>query len=487
MLKRFIILTLAIVMITGLSGCQLLHLGKNASAGNDTASADQGGGGGDGGNPQSLFNDEPQPLVKNYRPISVKMPDGINIVGDLYIPGISPYTAPADDGGDSGGDSGQGDNGTPSTPVKPAKIQYPLVVLLHMLSGNRWDWKDFPEKLVNSGYAVLVIDLRGHGDSVYRGKTLKVWREFDQNDWLKLADDPGFVLDYISKQKQFNMVNTHQLAFIGADIGANTAIEYAGNNPALVRAFVLLSPGLDYYGLKTFDSITHYDNAAYYIASQEDGYSSKSAERLYKYTVGKKKIQIYANMGHGTDILNNDPDLRQGIIDWLEQVFPPQKVPASVTQQPATPSTSTSAPAIPATSTNQSAGNSTPSPNNTSTTPASTQSKSTDNTNGKAKQKPGEQKAATKKADQKKTDQKTAKATPKATKPAVKKKMPKPVPVIDQSKPSSVPPNTSVTTPSSSTQGQATPSNNSQSPLPSPPAPITPSANNNGSLPVTSP
>jgi len=43
----------------------------------------------------------------------------------------------------------------------------PVVVLLHMADGNRMIWQgrdSFAARLHNEGYAVLTLDLRGHGD-----------------------------------------------------------------------------------------------------------------------------------------------------------------------------------------------------------------------------------------------------------------------------------------------------------------------------------
>ena len=44
--------------------------------------------------------------------------------------------------------------------------EYPTVVLLHSLGYSSEWWESLPDDLMNSGYAVLMIDLRGHGKSV---------------------------------------------------------------------------------------------------------------------------------------------------------------------------------------------------------------------------------------------------------------------------------------------------------------------------------
>ncbi len=328
MLKRILGSCLILLMIFTLTGCQFFH--KDDKAKGDAA-VDDAGSSDVPSEEQALFGGGPKPSTSNYRPISVVMHDGLKIVGTLYVPGLSPYK-PDPNGADDSGDSG--DDGSSDAPaVKPAKVQYPLIVLLHMLSGDRWDWKDMPRHLSNAGYSVLAIDLRGHGESVYQGKTLRVWRQFDTTDWQKMSQDLGPVLDYIAKQQGFNMVNTHKVGIIGASIGANVAVNYAGAHPKQVQALVLLSPGLEYHGVQTFTPLTHYENAIFFLSSQEDAYASDSSQRLYKFALGKKKIQIFSDLGHGTDMLTSSPALGKDILDWLKSVLPPTAVVSAPSEE----------------------------------------------------------------------------------------------------------------------------------------------------------
>lgn len=308
-------------MAVSFSGCDVIHSFNFGQATNtpeeDVVDEDMSE---EGGEETALLDSEPQPLMKNYRPLAVTMPDGLKIEGTLYVPGLSPYTPPSEEDAASAEDEEEG--ATPK-PVKPAKVQVPLIVLCHMLSGDRWEWKEFPRHLVNAGFAVLVFDMRGHGNSVYQGKTLKVWRQFDKNTWDKLPKDIGYVLAAIAKNPDLNMVNTKAIGLIGSSIGANVAVNYAGQSPKQVRAMVLLSPGLEYHGIETFAAMTEYENAVFFIASKEDAYAAESTEKLYKFALGKKKIQIYQDLGHGTDMLRADPDLGTSIRDWLREMLPP--------------------------------------------------------------------------------------------------------------------------------------------------------------------
>src|SRR3972149_7825523 len=72
----------------------------------------------------------PQPSAA--QPVTITAPDGAALAA-LYYPPI----------------------------VKPA----PAVLLLHMLGGSKSDWDSFAKDLQKQGYAVVALDLRGHGPS----------------------------------------------------------------------------------------------------------------------------------------------------------------------------------------------------------------------------------------------------------------------------------------------------------------------------------
>jgi pimeloyl-ACP methyl ester carboxylesterase len=437
MLKRLLIFGLMICMAYTFSGCKIfgITIGKDDSAATNTDSPDAAGGddGGDNAKPADIFNAGPKPPIETYRPISVTLPQGLKLVGTLYIPGITPFNPEKDavveeaSNGGGGGDDSDQSKAKPE-PITPAKTQYPLVILLHMLSGERWDWKELPRHLVAEGYSVLALDLRGHGDSIYMGKRLKVWREFDHNEWDKMPEDVQAVLDYVAHKQNFNMVNTHSVIVIGAEIGANVGVIYGSKHPDNTKALVLLSPGLEYEGLESFQPMTYFSNPVYYIASKEDSYASDSTQRLYKFTTGKKKIQIFENLGHGTDILDNSPDVSKNILDWIKTIVPPPAVVPAVMNTPADSAKPAEQPKVaaqPAKPGDQkpAATASTPSPavdKSKSATDSKDKKDKADKDKNKDKSKATDKSTATKAADKAKTTDKVDKT--KTDKPADKSK-----------------------------------------------------------------
>lgn len=323
--RRWILSSLLALSLIPLAGCPLI--GGNAEKPVDEAISEEGDEEPAASEAKAVFDIKPKPVVDNYRPLQVTSPDGLKLEGTLYVPGLSPYKAPVvDEEAGAEEEAASEEEGTAAKPkvkIKRAKVQYPLVILLHSLSSSRWEWKEYPRHLLNAGYAVLAIDMRGHGESVYKGKTLNVWRQFDDASWQKLADDPQVFLDHIAQQPDFNMVNTHSVGIIGASLGANVGVNYASKHPQTVKALVLLSPGLEYHGIETFTPLTHYENPVYFLASSDDAYSADSVKRLYKFALGKKKIKIFEDLGHGVDMMAKNPDLGKDMRDWMVRMLPP--------------------------------------------------------------------------------------------------------------------------------------------------------------------
>ncbi len=183
-------------------------------------------------------------------------------------------------------------------------------VLLHMLNRSRKDWNEFAKKLSEKmGIFVLAVDLRGHGASTLN-------RDFKEEDFKNMVHDAKAAVIFLRKQKN---VDGDRITLIGASIGANVALIYAAGDEK-IKGVVLLSPGLDYKGVKTEEAMKKYNKRpALLVASADDDYSFKSASTLAKVAQGQRKLQEYKKSGHGTDMFagSESPKLNDLIIDWL--------------------------------------------------------------------------------------------------------------------------------------------------------------------------
>ena len=68
-------------------------------------------------------------------------------------------------------------------------VRYPGVILLHMWERNRNEWRPLIPFFQDAGIAVLTIDMRGHGESLYKnGRTLKL-KKFVTKNYQNMVKD----------------------------------------------------------------------------------------------------------------------------------------------------------------------------------------------------------------------------------------------------------------------------------------------------------
>ncbi|MEK6843160.1 MAG: alpha/beta fold hydrolase [Candidatus Micrarchaeota archaeon] len=178
-----------------------------------------------------------------------------------------------------------------------------LVLLLHMLGRSKEDWIDFAKRLTDK-YNVLAIDFRGHGDSD------GALENFGKSDFEKFQLDIECARDYIEK------IGKKITCIIGGSIGANSALVFGAENT--IDRLVLLSPGLDYKGIRTEEAARKYAGKILLVASEDDSFSANSVRKLFNWTLAKKQMKIYQNAGHGTSMFAST-DMDELILNWLAE------------------------------------------------------------------------------------------------------------------------------------------------------------------------
>ena len=188
----------------------------------------------------------------------------------------------------------------------PKRSGAPGLVLLHMLGRQRSDWDELARRLQGDGYAVLAIDLRGHGES--RGK----------REWTAMTRDAAAAWEWLGKQEE---VDAGRRGLIGASIGANIALNFAADEPG-VRTVILLSPGLDYHHVTAAEAMKRYgERPVLIVASSEDSYAADSSRQLDELARGKHRLQMYDGQGHGTQMLGKGNGLEELIEQWLAETL----------------------------------------------------------------------------------------------------------------------------------------------------------------------
>lgn len=247
-------------------------------------------------------------------------------------------------------------------PVTPGK-KSACIILLHMLCGRKENWDVLAPALAKEGYFVLAIDLRGHGDSTAAGKTdiakLDFSKPAEQEKakaiCAKMALDAAAAEKFLKGIKE---IDSKRIAIIGASIGANVALNYAASSHS-VKNLVLLSPGLDYMGIKTKDalekcirlpvfSLACLADSGSVSCIKEFNQVARDAVKAGKITEKDSRIEskIFEKsltpapdgtitspdgqkcvFGHGTDIFKVYPEeATQLVLDWLRKTFPAAEV-----------------------------------------------------------------------------------------------------------------------------------------------------------------
>lgn len=177
----------------------------------------------------------------------------------------------------------------------------PVLVLAHGVGAGKGEWERFTSRLAARGWGSLAVDLRGHGGSAAQEGE---WKGFDASgEWPKLADDLLAAAAWVEAKG----VEPARVAFGGASIGANLAAAADARRPG--RMLLLLSPGLDYRGVR----LTLRQGAkTLAVAARADAYAFDAATEM-----GKRGVTVLeAPGGHGAGMLDDEATMGK-VLDWL--------------------------------------------------------------------------------------------------------------------------------------------------------------------------
>lgn len=230
----------------------------------------------------------------------------------------------------------------------------PVAILLHGQAGNRLVWKNVAETLQQDhDFAVVTVDLSGHGESGSRGKSsggknAEAGPPSRTEYAAMVADDMEAVKRFLMEEHQKGMLNISKLAIAGADVSTAVAIAYAdfdwnkkrfADAPTFaqqtprgedVRALVLLSPLDTAPGLtigQSLDRLQKRGVQGMIGVSKDDKVYAKQAKKVYEHLMPKKDIDPekqyvyyveYDGKLRGTDLLNReDQKVETNIINFL--------------------------------------------------------------------------------------------------------------------------------------------------------------------------
>lgn len=236
----------------------------------------------------ALFGFGCQSAPSSFHPMSQRVSfqtsDGVTIVGDYYVNSTAART----------------------------------VLLIHMRPATRESWKPFAKKLLDNGFAVLAIDLRGHGESTKTTaeKTL-AYQNFTEAEESASIHDLEAAAVWLA---QNHSVTPDKLELVGASIGANLVLQYAGAHHE-IPAVVALSPGLVYRGVDAQPSVKSLkaNQKVFFVAAKDDNYAALSVGALAQETTAPHEVKIYDTGGHAMKLFEAHTELVEEIVQWLEK------------------------------------------------------------------------------------------------------------------------------------------------------------------------
>lgn len=204
----------------------------------------------------------------------------------------------------------------------PAQNSSRGVLFLHMMPATRRSYRAFAEKIQQRGFHALAIDFRGHGDSLKTidGKALD-YRIFSDAEHQQSIQDARAGIEFL-RQK-----GATDIFLVGASIGANIALQALVEDSAL-KGSVLLSAGYDYRGIETTALVPrlHAGQRVLFFGSNDDMRGSGHSAADMAYGLAKRvaegvetKVTVFESAGHGTDMIEKQPECAEEIIAWLEK------------------------------------------------------------------------------------------------------------------------------------------------------------------------
>jgi len=197
--------------------------------------------------------------------------------------------------------------------------KYPTVLLLHSLGYSSENWGNLIDDLNQSGCAVIAMDLRGHGKSIYNLQLQrKVWTYFTLKAYQNFPNDVVAILK--QTQTTSKKVDFNNWAVVGADIGANTAVLAVKMFPKKPRTMVLISPSMTFKGLYIPIAMTEIGTMPILsMASQQDKYSIKEQQQLAKFSQGGFYAKNYPIGGMGMMMIQTNPTMSRDITKWVDK------------------------------------------------------------------------------------------------------------------------------------------------------------------------
>ncbi len=199
---------------------------------------------------------------------------------------------------------------------KDANTPAPAVILLHMYRSDRSAWRPLVSVLEDTGFAIMAIDLRGHGESI-KPEDRKLEKRVRDRDPVLFRAMHRDVFGAYRWLQQRPEVDLSRLAIVGASVGCSVALDYAVRDKS-VDTIVLMTPGENYLGVDSIEDIKQYGRRPVLMLTSEEERSqgTQALSELAK----QAEVKNYTKTGiHGTRMFGKVPGVQHYIAVYLKK------------------------------------------------------------------------------------------------------------------------------------------------------------------------
>lgn len=174
----------------------------------------------------------------------------------------------------------------------------PAVLLLHQLYATRTSWTPLIQPLLDAGYHVLAVDVRGFGSSKAR------------LNWAQAVTDSRQWAEWLAGQ-----AGVQRVYVMGSSMGSALALN-ACDAYESCKGAVAVSAGLAYYGLSVSDALAA-DFPKLLVYADRDRYPALLAPHVASLENPAITQQVFIGRTHGMDLFTLYPDLLAQVIAWM--------------------------------------------------------------------------------------------------------------------------------------------------------------------------
>jgi dienelactone hydrolase len=235
---------------------------------------------------------EPAPLAEPFERVQLTTEDKLSLVAAFYAP-------------------------------KDQKQKSPGAVLVHDAGGSRADLEPLAVRLQKQGFAVLTVDLRGHGESATAESDWKKANEETRlREWSLATRDVKAAAEYMRGRE---IVQSTNLSLVGYRSGGSLVARHAVRDEG-VRDLVLIDPQPDNLGYALVKDLEELSGLPTFIAvtKEEQPTAKRLAEAAQRNAADKEFIEVCLSKDEDIDLLA-DKKLQNDVVKWMLDKAMPKK------------------------------------------------------------------------------------------------------------------------------------------------------------------